>query len=65
MDRYPGLARPFKPDWEAFVATILRQGAPRRVHHIEPFQDPEISDAIAERFSLLCVVGDAAILVVL
>ncbi len=53
MDRYPGLARPFKPDWEAFVVTILRQGTPRRVHHIELFQDPEISDAIAEQFDLL------------
>ena len=53
MDRYEGLARPFKPDWEALVATIRRQGTPRRVHHIELFQDSEISDAIAERFDLL------------
>ena len=53
MERYEGLARLFKPDWEALVATIRRQGTPRRVHNIELFQDPEISDAIAGRFDLL------------
>jgi uroporphyrinogen decarboxylase len=53
VNRCEGLARLFKPDWEALVATILRQGTPHRVHHIELFQDPEISDAIAGRFDLL------------
>jgi uroporphyrinogen decarboxylase len=53
VDRYEGLAKPFTPDWEALVATIRRQGTPRRVHNIELFQDPEISDAIAGRFDLL------------
>ena len=53
MPAFKGLAQPFKPDWEAFVATILRRGTPRRVHHIELFQDVEISDAIARRFDLL------------
>ena len=53
MERYEGLARPFTPDWEALVATIRRQGPPHRVHNVELFQDPEISDAIAGRFDLL------------
>jgi len=43
------------------VATIRRQGTPRRVHNIELFQDPEISDAIAGRFDLLNGLGGGAI----
>ncbi len=53
MSPYEGLARPFKPDWEALLTTIMRRGTPRRVHNIELFQDTEISDAIAARFDLL------------
>jgi uroporphyrinogen decarboxylase len=53
VQQYEGLARPFQPDGEALVATIRRQGTPRRVHHIELFQDPEISETIAARFDLL------------
>ena len=53
MSQFKGLARPFKPDWEAFVAVILRQGTPRRAHHIELFQDTEVRNAIARRFDLL------------
>ena len=52
MARLEGLERPFKPDWEAFVATILRQGPPRRVHNVELFQDGEISEAIGKRFDV-------------
>jgi len=52
MSRLEGLARPFEPNWPALVDTILRKGTPKRVHHIELFQDAEIQDAIAERFDL-------------
>lgn len=47
-----GLSAPFKPDWRAFVDNLGRKGTPRRVHHIELFQDKEISDALVERFDL-------------
>ncbi len=53
MNSYSGLSQPFKPDWQAFVATILRQGTPERVHHIELFQDAEVRNAIADRFNLV------------
>lgn len=53
MHDYPGLSQPFQPDWQSLVATILRQTTPRRVHHIELFQDAEIRNAIAERFDLI------------
>ena len=43
---------PVKPDWPAFVRTILRQGTPERVHHIELFLDPEVQTAVCERFDL-------------
>lgn len=44
--------RSHKPDWEGLLNTILRKGTPRRVHHIELFQDGEIQTAIADRFDL-------------
>lgn len=40
------------PDWEEFVKVILRQGTPRRVHHIELFLDGEVKDALCERYQL-------------
>ncbi len=40
------------PDYEAFLACILRQGTPSRVHHIELFHDGEIQDAICRRYDL-------------
>lgn len=43
---------PIKPDWEAFLACLRRQGTPRRAHFIELFLDPEIQDALATRFEL-------------
>jgi uroporphyrinogen decarboxylase len=46
-------SRTFQPDWPALVDNILRKGTPTRVHHIELFHDPEIRDAIADRFALL------------
>ena len=44
---------PVTQDWEAFRACILRQGTPKRVHHIELFLDWEIQNAVAQRFHLL------------
>lgn len=42
-----------KPDWEAFVRCIKREGTPERVHYIELFLDQEVQNAICERFDLL------------
>lgn len=41
-----------KPDWEALLRCLRRQGTPRRVHFIELFLDPEVQDAVLERFHL-------------
>ena len=41
------------PDWEELVRCILREGAPRRVHNIELFLDPEVQEAVCQRFDLL------------
>jgi len=41
------------PDWEGLVASIMRQGTAGRVHHIELFLDPEIENAICERYGVL------------
>ncbi len=41
-----------KPDWEAFIANIRRQGTPRRVHFIELFLDAEVQDAICQRYGV-------------
>jgi len=42
-----------KPDWEAFVRCIMREGTPERVHYIELFYDMEIADEICRRYGLL------------
>jgi len=52
MSEYEGLAQPFQPDWQGLIDNLLRKGTPRRVYHIELFQDPEIQQALAERFDL-------------
>ena len=52
MAGFEGLTRPFCPDWEGLVSVIRREGTPRRVFHMELFQDWEIIEAIAERFDL-------------
>jgi uroporphyrinogen decarboxylase len=41
-----------RPDWEAFRGCILRAGTPRRVHHAELFLDPEVQQAVVDRFGL-------------
>ena len=51
--RYEGLARPKKPDYEALLRTLRRQGTPGRVHHMELFHDAPIFEAIVERFELM------------
>jgi len=43
---------PVKPDYEALVRNIRRDGTPARVHYIELFLDAEIQQAIIERFGL-------------
>ncbi|HPO16211.1 MAG TPA: uroporphyrinogen decarboxylase family protein [Candidatus Hydrogenedentes bacterium] len=41
------------PNWEGLKRCIMREGAPDRVYHIELFLDPEMQDAVSERFGLL------------
>ena len=53
MTTYEGLKTEHQPDADALIANILRQGTPRRVHHIELFHDGEIRLAIAEYDSLV------------
>lgn len=43
---------PVTPDWEGLMQSLRREGAPSRVHHIELFLDPEVNDAIVQRFDL-------------
>jgi len=40
-------------DWRGLMQSIGRQGTPPRVHFIELYIDPEMQDAIAQRFGLL------------
>ncbi len=46
-------AVPVAPDWEGLLRCIRRDGAARRVHHIELFLDDEVQQAICERYDLL------------
>jgi uroporphyrinogen decarboxylase len=39
-----------KPDYEALLANLRRQGTPRRTHFMELFWDKEIGDAVNARF---------------
>jgi uroporphyrinogen decarboxylase len=41
------------PDWQGLKRCILRGGEPDRVYNIELFLDPEIQDAVCEKFNLL------------
>jgi uroporphyrinogen decarboxylase len=40
------------PDWQALIRCIRREGTPARVHFIELYLDPEVKDAVCERFGL-------------
>ena len=46
------LETPVQPDCEAFLACLRREGTPRRVHLAELFLDPEMKQAVVERFRL-------------
>jgi uroporphyrinogen decarboxylase len=46
-------ARDVKPDWEALLRCIRREGTPQRVHNIELFLDAEVQEAVCERYGLL------------
>jgi uroporphyrinogen decarboxylase len=52
MSAMTGFCKDVKPDSEAFLANLRRQGTPSRVHYIELFLDGETKDAICERFDL-------------
>ena len=52
MTSFAGLARPFQPDWQGLLDNIRRQGTPSRVYNIELYHDPEVIDAVVERFRL-------------
>ena len=41
-----------EPDAEELLKVLRREGAPRRLHHLELFLDPEILSAVVERFAL-------------
>lgn len=43
---------PVKPDCEAFLANIRREGTPKRVHFIELFLDGEIKLGIIKRYGI-------------
>jgi len=47
-----------KPDAEALLANLRRQGTPQRVHVMELFLDAEVRQAVRERFDLAADVGD-------
>ncbi|MBN1553217.1 MAG: hypothetical protein JXA11_00615 [Phycisphaerae bacterium] len=53
MSQFSALeSRSHRPNWEGLLDTILREGTPDRVYHIELFQNQEIQDAVAERYDL-------------
>ena len=43
---------PVKPDYEAFLACLRREGTPERVHLAELFLDREMKQAVVDRFAL-------------
>jgi len=58
MPKFEGLSQPRQTDWQALIENILRKATPQRVHHIELYHDPEVRDAIAERFDLMAGVKE-------
>ncbi len=52
MNEYKGLQRGITPNWEGLLDNILRKGTPDRIYNMELFQDPQIRDAIADRYGL-------------
>ncbi len=43
---------PVVPDWEALLRCLRREGTPKRVHFIELYLDPEVKEAVFQRFDL-------------
>ncbi len=43
---------PVSPDWRGLLQCLTRTGEPKRVHHIELFLDPEVQQAVCDRFGL-------------
>ena len=41
------------PDWPGLLQCLLRQGTPQRVYHAELFLDPEVQQAVCDRYELL------------
>ncbi len=60
MPKFPGLQKPFQPDWPALLSNLRREGTPERVHNIELFHDPEVIDAVVDRFDLMAGQDPAA-----
>jgi uroporphyrinogen decarboxylase len=52
MEKLSSLQRPHEPNWPGLIDNILGKGTPKRVYHMELFQDEEIRDAIADQFEL-------------
>lgn len=49
---YPALEAEHRPDWEALIRNLRREGTPARAHHMELFHDGEIFWAIVQRYGL-------------
>jgi hypothetical protein len=45
-------AKTVKPDADALIANLRRQGTPKRVHYMELFLDGEIQNAIIARYGI-------------
>ncbi len=43
---------PVKPDYEALLANLRRQGTPERVHYLELFLDGEVKQSIIRRYGI-------------
>ena len=43
---------PVDPDIDELLAVLRRRRAPKRIHHIELFLDPEIIEAVDRRYGL-------------
>jgi uroporphyrinogen decarboxylase len=47
------LSVPVTPDWPGLLRCLRREGTPGRVYFIELFLDPEVQQAVCDRFGLL------------
>lgn len=48
----PLFSKTVQPDVDELLAVLRRERAPKRIHHIELFLDPEIIEAVDRRFDL-------------